>query len=131
MHDYDVALKVLLQESAGLVMRELAGGITRWINVELPQVRNLRVDMLGETADGQLIHIELQSVHDAGMALRMAEYCLQVYRLYGRFPRQIVLYVCNPPARMKTELKSDDFSFRYRLVDIRELDADGCSTAPK
>jgi hypothetical protein len=51
------------------------------------------------------------------MALRMAEYCLQVYRLYGRFPRQVVLYVGNAPLRMGTEPTGEDFSFRYRLVD--------------
>jgi hypothetical protein len=36
--------------------------VRRWLNVELPQVQNTRVDLLSESAGGELIHIELQSV---------------------------------------------------------------------
>jgi hypothetical protein len=42
--------------------------------------------LLGETADGSLLHIELQSTNDPAMPLRMAEYCLRVYRMLGKFP---------------------------------------------
>ena len=59
----------------------------RWHNAELPKVEQIRVDLLGETADGELIHIELQSTNDPLTALRMMEYSLRVYRLFGRFPR--------------------------------------------
>ncbi len=94
MQEYDVALKLLLQGSAALTMRELTGtAVAKWLDVELPKVRNLRLDLLGETADGGLVHVELQSGNDAGMPLRMAEYCLGVFRLFERFPRQIV-FVC-------------------------------------
>jgi hypothetical protein len=97
MQEYDVALKLLLQSSATMVMRELTGtAVASWLDVELPKVqnvRNQRLDLLGETVDGDLVHLELQSGNDMAMPLRMAEYCLGVYRLYGRFPRQVVLYV--------------------------------------
>ena len=44
MQDYDVALKLLLQSSARLTMRELTGtAIAKWLDVELPKVRNPRV----------------------------------------------------------------------------------------
>jgi len=76
MHDYDVAFKTLLQQSVDLI-REIAGTtIARWLSVELPEVQNTRVDLLGETAGGELVHIELQSTNDSTMALRMAEYYL-------------------------------------------------------
>ena len=101
MQDYDVTLKVLLQESATLTLRELTGTpIARWLDVELPKVQNLRADLLGEAADGTLIHVELQSTNDAAMAMRMAEYCVGIFRLFGRVPQQIVLYVGEPPMRM-------------------------------
>jgi hypothetical protein len=46
MHEYDVALKLLLQASADTVLREVTGvRVTRWLNVEMPQVRNARVDL--------------------------------------------------------------------------------------
>jgi hypothetical protein len=45
------------------------------------------------SAEGDLIHIELQSTSELEIAIRMMEYCIRVYRLFRRFPRQILLYV--------------------------------------
>jgi len=106
-------------------MIELTGGaVEKWLNVELPKVQNPRADLLGQTADGSLVHVELQSGNEAAMALRMAEYCLGVLRLFGKFPRQVVLYVGEAPLGMDSELRGPDVSFRYRMIDIRELDGD-------
>ena len=125
MQDYDVALKLLLQGSATRTMRELTGTtVAKWLDVELPKVQNLRLDLLGETVDGGLVHVELQSGNDAAMPLRMAEYCLGVFRLFGRFPQQIVLYVGEPQLRMESKLRGPDVLFQYRLIDIRTLDGD-------
>jgi hypothetical protein len=125
MQEYDVALKVLLQGQARRTISELTGsGIARWLDVELPKVQNLRLDLLGGTVADDLIHLELQSGNDAGMPLRMAEYCLGVYRLFGRFPRQVLLYVGEAPLRMATKLSGGGLSFEYQAVDIRSLDGD-------
>src|SRR6266702_4100827 len=94
MQEYDVALKLLLRGSAKLTMRELTGtSIEKWLDVELPKVQSTRVDLLGETGEASLVHLELQSGNDASMPLRMAEYCLGVFRLFEKFPRQALLYV--------------------------------------
>ena len=54
MQEYDVALKLLLQGSARLTIRELAGGpVVKWLDMELPKVQNLRMDLLG-VAMGEL-----------------------------------------------------------------------------
>ena len=126
MQEYDIALKLLLRGSAKLTMRELTGtAVETWLDVELSKVvQNTRVDLLGETEDKGLVHLELQSGNDATMPLRMAEYCLGVFRLFGRFPRQVLLYVGDAPLRMESELRGDDVWFRYRAVDIRDLDGD-------
>ena len=106
-------------------MRELTGtAIVKWLDVELPKVQNLRLDLLGETITGELVHLELQSGNDAAMPLRMAEYCLGVFRLFGRFPRQVVLYVGEPELRMENELRDVDVQFRYRVIDMRSLDGE-------
>ena len=89
-----------MQGSVTLTMQQLTGtAIHRWLNVELPEVRNLWVDLLGEAKDQTLIHLELQSTNDPDMPLRMAEYCLQVWRQFKRFPRQVLLYVGEPAFR--------------------------------
>jgi hypothetical protein len=114
MQEYDVAMKLLLRGSAKFTMRELTGtAVEKWIDVELPKVvQNTRVDLLGETADKGLVHLELQSGHDPDMPLRMAEYCLSVFRLFKRFPRQVLLYVGVAPLRMAGELRGDDVWFQ-------------------
>jgi hypothetical protein len=125
MQKYDVTLKLLLQGQAKLTMLELAGGtVEKWLNVELPKVQNPRADLLGETADGGLVHVELQSGNEPAMPLRMAEYCLGVFRLFGKFPRQAVLYVGEAPLAMESELRGPNVWFRYRTIDIRDLDGE-------
>jgi predicted transposase YdaD len=125
MQEYDVALKLLLQGSARLTIRELAGGpVEKWLDMELPKVQNLRMDLLGETAGGDLVHVELQSRNDAAMPLRMAEYCLGVFRLFGKFPRQVLVYVGEAALHMESQLRGPNVWFRYRAIDIRELDGD-------
>jgi hypothetical protein len=125
MQEYDVTLKLLMQGRARLTVLALTGGaVEKWLNVELPKVQNQRADLLGETADGSLIHFELQSGNDATMPLRMAEYCLGVFRLFGKFPLQVVLYVGEAPLAMESELRGKNVSFQYRIVDIRDLDGD-------
>jgi geranylgeranyl pyrophosphate synthase len=125
VHEYDVALKSVIRRLSGGVLQALTGyAIDRWHNVELPEVRTLRADMIGETADGSLVQLELQSTNDADMALRMAEYALAVYRHFRQFPRQVVLYVGGAPLRMPASIAGHSLAFRCRVVDIRELDGD-------
>jgi hypothetical protein len=125
MQDYDVTLKLLLQSPATVTMHELTGtAVTKWLDVELPKVQNPRLDLLGETVDGGLVHLELQTTNDAAMPLRMAEYSLGVYRLLGRFPRQVVLYVGEPRLKMPDKLRGPGVLFQYRVIDIRRLDGD-------
>ena len=132
MQDYDVTLKLLLQRSASLTMRAVTGAeIAKWLDVELPRVQNLRLDLLGETVDGGLIHVELQSANDPAIPIRMAEYALGIFRLLGRFPRQIVLYVGERKLRMDPELRGPGVLFQYQVIDIRMLDAGPLLTAPR
>ncbi len=96
----------------------------RWLNVEAPLVRNLRVDLLGESPDGDLIHIELQSRNEKDFPLRMGEYSFGVALRHGRLPRQVALYVGADPLRMPSEVSGPGGLFTYHLVDIRDLDGE-------
>lgn len=125
VHEFDIALKNVLRQLSGTVMAMLAGfPVEHWHNVELGQVHSLRVDLLGETGDRTLVHIELQSTNDPVMALRMAEYSLSIFRRFGRWPVQTVLYVGQAPMRMDSSLAGPRVRFAYNLVDVRELDGE-------
>jgi hypothetical protein len=74
VHDYDISLKLLLRSSGSGLLRTLTGvEVIDWLDIEMPAIQNTRVDLLGQTATGDLIHIELQSTNDATMPLRMLE----------------------------------------------------------
>jgi len=125
MHEYDIALKSVLRRSSGGVLRELTGfTVARWHNVELPAVQNRRADLLGETADGIPVHIELQTTNQKGMVLRMLEYAVAIHRQFRRFPEQVVLYVGERPLRMARRIAGPQLEFGCRMVDIRSLDGE-------
>lgn len=123
MNEYDEALKSLLRGSANVLLRQITGtSIRNWLNIEIPQREGLRVDLVGLTADENLLHMELQSRPDTGMAFRMLEYDVGLFKVYGRFARQVVLYVGQTPPRMQVRLDGPGLAYRYDLVDIRDLD---------
>jgi len=125
MQEYDVALKLLLRHLSEPAMRDLAGSaVEAWLETELPAVENRRMDSLGEARDGSLVHLELQSTNDASMPIRMARYALRVFDKFQRFPRQTMVYVGEAPLKMDAELHGPDFGFRYRALDIRDLDGE-------
>ena len=125
MHEYDVALKRILTRPGSALLTALTGSSSlRWLNVEAPLVRNLRVDLLGESPEGELIHIELQSRNDKDFPLRMGEYSFGVALRHGRIPRQVALYVGSDPLRMSDEVLGHDWAYRFHLVDIRDVDGE-------
>ncbi len=132
VNQYDIALKSLLQRQLqnGFLSRLTGHRITEWLATELPEVRTRHVDLLGKTADGQLIHIEFQSRNDPRMALRMAEYALAIHRRYRMIPVQTVIYVGERPLRMPTTLTGPDWLYACRIVDIRDIPTEDLLRSP-
>ena len=122
MQQYDLSLKSILTRRAVSLFEHLhCREAVRWLNADLPEVKSRRADLLGETADGALIHLELQSTHDPRMSLRMLEYYLAIHSRFSRFPEQLVLYVGEPPLRMQGGFANPELSFQCRIMDIREV----------
>lgn len=131
MHKYDTVLKSLLQGSQSSLLQQIAGAkIRNWLNVELPNVTQLRVDLLGRTASNRLIGFELQSFNDPDLPIRMAEYSLHVYRLYRQFPEQYVIYVGNARMSMPAQLVGPAFQCQFHLIDIRDFSEDALLNSP-
>jgi len=125
VNEYDTTFKRLLRQSVQEAIRELTGStVSSWYNVELPKTSSRTLDLLGESPAGELIHIELQSKNDPLMPLRMLEYYLRVRELFGRYPRQVLLYVGRERLRMESAIQTERLSYAYRVVDVRALDGD-------
>jgi hypothetical protein len=91
MFDYDAALKIQLKGSAAVTIRAPSGlAIKRWHDVELTTVEERRVDLLGESGDGRLLYIELQSTNVPSMALRIVEYGVRVASFIKRAGQPVV-----------------------------------------
>jgi hypothetical protein len=73
---------------------------------------------------GICFRLELQSRNEKLFGFRMGEYLFASGRKYGRLPRQIVLYVGEAPLRMKNLVEGPDLSYRFHMVDIRDLDGE-------
>jgi hypothetical protein len=82
MGEYDIAVKSFLHAGRATLLVLTDAGMARRHNVELPEVRNRRVDLLGESSGGRMMHIELQSTNDSSMAPRIMEYRTAVYRQF-------------------------------------------------
>ena len=124
MH-FDTTLKALFQASRLRLLESLTHAAVReWINVEIPNTRMSKLDLVAWLTDGRLYHLELQSGNDPDMARRMIEYYLLLWRWYGVAPVQQLIYVGRQPLAMPTEIQHENMTFRYRAIDMRELDSE-------
>jgi predicted transposase YdaD len=129
--DYDPALKQILTFAHSRLVERLAGApIRRWLNVELPDTRVRRADLLAELETGDLFHLELQSRNDGRMGKRMLEYRLLIERAYDRVPAQMVLYVGLEPLAMTGVLEERGLRFAFQVMDIRDFDARTLEESP-
>lgn len=97
--------------------------MAEFLNVELPRVRERRLDLLALLVDDSLLHVEFQSTNRGDMPFRMAEYYLLLARKFRRPVRQVALYVGARPMRMKSGFTHGRMTFDYALHDIREWNA--------
>src|SRR6266446_1599352 len=64
------------------------------------------------------------SVNQKFIELRMAGYYVEIYQSSGRHPHQVLVYVGREKLRMAGHFKSPTLSFRFRVVDLRELNGE-------
>ena len=115
----------MFQEDRPTLFRRLSRGlaIAGYLNVEVPKVRQRRVDLLIALADGALLHVEFQSAHDQHIGYRMMEYWALIKRRHGRPLRQVVVFV-GQGARVPDRVEEDGQIFRYEVLDLRDIPAE-------
>ena len=123
---YDVSLKTLfLRGGDGIIRRLLFGGkVIEFLATEQPQIFNHRSDIVVRTEDLSLHHVEFQAANEAGFALRMLEYYGYLARFHQQHVFQTVLYLGREPLRMEGTYTSPSIDFRFKIVNLREYDAE-------
>lgn len=119
----DITLRSLAGTGSPALIRQIAGAdAVANLPTEFPDARDRRVDTLVRLADGRILHLEWQSVPDAAMPRRMLWYWLVITEAHPGVPlEQVVVQVGKAP-RLADRLDTDSLSFRYRVIDSRDLD---------
>ena len=123
---YDAVLKDLFQQDHPALLDRLTGGVKmrHSLNVEFTAVVERRADLLLLLKDESIFHLDFQSENDRDMPYREGIYGLMAGQKYRRPIRQAVLYTGQDRMRMPDRLDLGEIQVAYRLVDIREFDAD-------
>ncbi|MBF0538741.1 MAG: hypothetical protein HQL03_10875 [Nitrospirae bacterium] len=124
MHQqYDITLKDIIKDVPQRFLRLLTGyEADRFIDIQFPDVAVRYVDIAFETADGNIVQLELQSTNDNTMLKRMFLYAGFIYNQYNRLPIQVVLYIGNKPLNMETSMECGLIKYAYKLIDMRNVD---------
>lgn len=124
--DYDALIKDSFERDRPSVLDELTGGrrIRAFLSLELRAVEKRIPDLLILLEDDTVLHIELQSSNHRDMPYRMGVYGLLTAQKYRCRVEQAVLYVGRPRMRMAGRLDTGGVTVNYRLIDIREWDAE-------
>jgi hypothetical protein len=129
MKDYfvcDRVLRDLFEMDHPSLLEQWTGGvhIREFLNVAFPRMMERRADLVALLEDDSVFHFEFQGQNDKQMGYREGIYCLLISQKYQRPVRQVVLYVGKPKMRMKSELDAGGTKVSFRLIDIREIEAE-------
>ncbi len=108
------------------MLDDITGGlrVREYLNVELPTLLDRRADLVALLEDDTLEHIEFQADNDPDMPYREGIYGLVIGRKFQRRVRQAVIYFGDEPMRMADHIDLGGIQVAFRLIDIREIDAD-------
>ena len=123
MGKIDITLRDVIQEIPPKFIQILTGKkAKKLLDTSLPEVKERRADFLVELEDGSIFHLELQTQNDKNMPFRMLEYFVLISSKYpNRNIKQMVLYVGEKPLNMKDSIETENLSYSYKLMDIREI----------
>ncbi|RTZ70389.1 MAG: hypothetical protein DSZ30_00915 [Aquificaceae bacterium] len=133
---YDIPLRKLLKDVPVNFLKlafgkEFDGTRMRFLDVKLPKLFEREADLVFEY-EGEIYHLEIQTKEDPKKGLRMLYYYALILENYGKVPHQVVLYVGDKPLRrMKGELKFPNLDFRYKIVDLNEVDCSILLNSPE
>jgi hypothetical protein len=130
---YDITLKGLVTARASRFLEILAGSslgeakLCAVLSGEIPRIPKLYADLVLQTDDDRLLHVEFQSSNDSDMPWRMLEYYQELSALYGKETGrhrpelvQFVVYVGRDTMTMGHKIAHPSLAFKYICIDISQ-----------
>ena len=120
---YDKTLREIFNSTPVVLIKLLIGKeIKENLNPKFPSIEEREVDFLVRLENDEIFHLEIQSVNDKNMPIRMLRYAILIENRYKKFPIQAVLYVGDKRLNIKNEIKFNNLSYSYKVYDIKEID---------
>lgn len=117
----EAVLPTLVEKVLGIVVIE-----SEELPDDLQHTKQRHPDVLKKVKDNEnnifVLHIEFQLADDEEMVFRMMEYKVMLLRRYQLPVRQFVIYLGSKPSKMIDKYQTNDLSFSYKLLSLRELD---------
>ncbi len=120
---YDRTLRELFHEVPKTLIKLLVGKeIKEVLETSFPKVEERRVDLLTRLEDDTLFHLEIQSINDPLMPMRMLKYASLIYEHYKTFPKQMVLYIGVQKLKIENGIVAQNLCYTYEVKDISAFD---------
>ena len=128
---YDKVIKELLKDVMVTLITKVIGlKVVKSTAIETKlQITNereadfiIRVEL--EDGSKSLLHIEFQATNFTQMVYRELWYWVYIVRVLGIAPIQYVFYIGNEPLTMKDSISTETITYRYNLIDMRDVDCD-------
>lgn len=123
---YDATLKKLFRRPPDRLLAYALGApvvIRRALPTEQIVIEKVHPDLLLETEDGRILHVELQGYPKGNFACRNLIYYALVLRDYNRPPKQIVFWVGDGKVGVQDGLSHEpDLTYHYHVINVRKMD---------
>ncbi len=121
---FDITIRELIRQELLVHFISLVCGKSpsRFLDPTLPTTVEKVVDILFETKEGEIIHIEFQSTNYPDMAYRMLLYYLLIRSKYPKNKAiiQYVIYIGEDRCSIKNKIKEESLVYSYNLIDIKK-----------
>jgi len=125
--DIDITIKdIILPLLESKLMKDIIGiKYKRELDTVFTTTKERRVDLLLESEDGSILHIEFQTTNDKTMLYRMFEYYSLIKMEYKeKTIHQKLIYLGEDKCNMKNTLKDPKLSYEYELIDLKDFQCD-------
>ena len=92
------------------------------IDKELQRVEDRRADVVANVDNEYILHIEIQNQNDKKMPFRMMRYYSDIKMVTDLPIKQYLIYIGKDRCNMRKEIIDFDFSYKYNIIDMREID---------
>ena len=122
---YDKTLRELFQDVPYKLIKLLTNqNITKVLDSHFPKVEEREADLVVELENGDIFHLEIQSVNDSYMPKRMLYYYLLIDKIYKKEPIQMVLYVGRKENKIVNKIYSKNLKYQYEVINIKDINCE-------